>query len=423
MDKPIYYDVTELMTVRDSEFRMYGIARVVLEVAKSFFTHYPDTVFVFHSTDHDRFFQAFPESVEAGHRVDFRLPEVRAIRYRARAYRWNARTLLTKLLSPLGRYINLRRWAGYDGVLEEVDMSGGVFHSSARPKLIANMLTTIERRMTNLSVVPLLYDLIPLHNIGGIESPSFAGNFYFDVRYVIEKSDYLMAISQFTADDIQAFSAAGHFPMPSRVVAVPLVHEFLESGDAPELALPDAPYFLMVGPMLGHKNLEVVLNAYRDYLSKRADVPKLVLAGFIRAAIRHALRSERYRAIAPYVALVDRPNETDLKRLYENSTALIIASRIEGWGLPAGEAMWLGTPVLCARVPVLAEVCGDLGLYFGVDDPRALADHMTALLDDTGAREALRERLRAARPQLRTWDTVAREIQAALTDSGSPRRP
>lgn len=415
MDKQIYYDVTELMTVKDSEFRMYGIARVVLEVAKSFLTRYPNTVFVFHSTDHDRFFQAFPERVEAEHRVDFRLPEVRTIRYRTRACRWNVRTLLTRLLSPLARYVNLRRWAGYDGVLEEVDMSGGVFHSSARPKLISNMLTTIERRMTNLSIVPLLYDLIPLHNIGGIRSPSFDSNFYFDTRYLIEKSDYLMAISQFTADDIQAFSAAGHFPMPSKVVAVPLVHEFLESGDAPEIALPDEPYFLMVGTMLGHKNLEVVLNAYRDYLSKRADVPKLVLAGVIRAAIRNALRSERYRAIAPYVAMLDRPNETDLKRLYENSTALIIASRIEGWGLPAGEAMWLGTPVLCARVPALEEVCGDLGLYFGVDDPKALADHMAALLDDVDACKALKERLRAAQPRLRTWDTVAQEIHAALT--------
>ena len=415
MDKQIYYDVTELMTVKDSEFRMYGIARVVLEVAKSFLTRYPNAVFVFHSTDHDRFFQAFPERVEAEHRVDFRLPEVRTIRYRTRAYRWNVRTLLTRLLSPLARYINLRRWAGYDGVLEAVDMSGGVFHSSARPKLISNMLTTIERRMTNLSIVPLLYDLIPLHNIGGIRSPSFDSNFYFDTRYLIEKSDYLMAISQFTADDIQAFSAAGHFPMPSKVVAVPLVHEFLESGDAPEIALPDEPYFLMVGTMLGHKNLEVVLNAYRDYLSKRADVPKLVLAGVIRAAIQNALRSERYRAIAPYVAMLDRPNETDLKRLYENSTALIIASRIEGWGLPAGEAMWLGTPVLCARVPALEEVCGDLGLYFGVDDPKALADHMAALLDDVDACKALKERLRAAQPRLRTWDTVAQEIHAALT--------
>lgn len=415
MDKQIYYDVTELMTVKHSEFRMYGIARVVLEVAKSFLTRYPNTVFVFHSTDHDRFFQVFPERVEAEHRVDFRLPEVRTIRYRTRACRWNVRTLLTRLLSPLARYINLRRWAGYDGVLEEVDMDGGVFHSSARPKLISNMLTTIERRMTNLSIVPLLYDLIPLHNIGGIRSPSFDSNFYFDTRYLIEKSDYLMAISQFTADDIQAFSAAGHFPMPSKVVAVPLVHEFLESGDAPEIALPDEPYFLMVGTMLGHKNLEVVLNAYRDYLSKRADVPKLVLAGVIRAAIQNALRSERYRAIAPYVAMVDRPNETDLKRLYKNSTALIIASRIEGWGLPAGEAMWLGTPVLCARVPALEEVCGDLGLYFGVDDPKALADHMAALLDDVDAYKALKERLRAAQPRLRTWDTVAQEIHAALT--------
>ena len=110
----------------------------------------------------------------------------------------------------------------------------------------------------------------------------------------------------------------------------------------------------------------------------------------------------------------NNPNQTDLVRLYENALALIIPSRIEGWGLPAGEALWCGTPALCSTAPVFYEVCGELGLYFDPDDPDTLAGQIARLNEDEAYRADLRKRIADARPQLRTWTTVAREMLAAL---------
>jgi glycosyltransferase involved in cell wall biosynthesis len=92
----------------------------------------------------------------------------------------------------------------------------------------------------------------------------------------------------------------------------------------------------------------------------------------------------------------------------------VVPSRIEGWGLPAGEALWCGTPAICSTAPVLREVCGDLGLYFDPDDPDALAALVDKLMQDTSYRESLRQQIAEAKPRLRTWKTVAGEVLAAL---------
>ncbi len=415
--KKIYYDLTELMTVGGGKFSYYGIARVVVEVAKCAAVEFPETVFVFHSQDHDKFFRIHINLEDLRRKFVFDLPEIQTTRYRERIYRKDAGSFLTRILSPFIRRINLRRWKAHHGVLENVDMSDGVFYSAARPKLISNMIMTIKRQMQNVEVVPMLHDLIPLHDFGGIKATIFCNNFYHDNNFLLENSHHQIANSQFTKDDIEAYCAAGHFPKSQRITAVPLVHEFLESGEDIQIDLPQKPYFLMVGTMLGRKNLDVVLDAYLDHLSKLVDPPILVLAGAIRKRTIQALKSEKYKAIAHYVEMIANPNETDLKRLYEGARGVILPSHIEGWGLPAGEALWCGTPAICSDIPVLREVCGNLGLYFGSNDQEALSKCMVQLFEDSEYYYSLKRKISDAKPQLRTWRMVTNEVFDALKNS------
>lgn len=415
--RKIYYDLTELMTVGGSKLSYYGIARVVAEVAKCAAVEFPETVFVFHSQDHDKFFRIHLNPAELQNRFAFDLPEIQTIRYRERVYSKDAGALLTKALAPLARLINLRRWKAYEGILEDVDMSDGVFYSAARPKLISNMIMTIKRQMQNVEIVPMLHDLIPLHDFGGIKTTSFGNNFYHDNNFIFENSRHQIANSQFTKDDIEAYCEAGHFPKPQRITAVPLVHELLEIGEEPEISLPQKPYFLMVGTMLGRKNLDVVLDAYLDHLTKLVDPPKLVLAGAVRKRTVQALESDKYKATAHHVEMIANPNETDLKRLYQGARGLILPSHIEGWGLPAGEALWCGTPAICSDIPVLREVCGDLGLYFDADDQEALSKCMLLLSEDSEGYLSLKRKIADAKPRLRTWKMVTDEVFDALKSS------
>lgn len=82
--------------------------------------------------------------------------------------------------------------------------------------------------------------------------------------------------------------------------------------------------------------------------------------------------------------------------------------------MPAGEAVWCGTPAICSTAPVLREVCGDLGLY----SIRMIAICWPLLVDrltqDADYRENLRHQIAEAKPHLRTWKTVARGILSAV---------
>lgn len=204
-------------------------------------------------------------------------------------------------------------------------------------------------------------------------------------------------------------------PVPP-IATIPLVHE-CSLGEGPRtLTLPESPYVLTVGATMGRKNLEASFEAMRVLQDPGVDVPTLVIAGAKRATPEKYLSSERMAPIQDKVIFCPNPPQSDLVALYENAVALIMASRMEGWGLPAGEALWCGTPAICANTPVLQEVCGDLGLYFDPDRPDELADHIIKLLQDHSFSEILRDQIAQARPTLRTWSHVAKDLPQVLAD-------
>jgi glycosyltransferase involved in cell wall biosynthesis len=178
--------------------------------------------------------------------------------------------------------------------------------------------------------------------------------------------------------------------------------------------VPNEPYILAVGSSLGRKNLEAVFEGLRILKRRSQPVPTLVLAGARRKKTDKYLQSGHADTIRDHVVFRENPNQTDLVKLYQGAVALVLASRMEGWGLPAGEALWLGTPVICSTAAVLREVCGDLGLYFDPDQPETLADHVNCLMTQPDFNKRLRDRIAAAKPNLRTWSDVTQDLRAAL---------
>jgi glycosyltransferase involved in cell wall biosynthesis len=74
----------------------------------------------------------------------------------------------------------------------------------------------------------------------------------------------------------------------------------------------------------------------------------------------------------------------DVRRFMSACDAVIAPSLKEGLGLSALEAMALGRPVVASAVGGLNEVVvpGETGFAVAPGDPRAIADHMSVLLDD-----------------------------------------
>jgi glycosyltransferase involved in cell wall biosynthesis len=177
------------------------------------------------------------------------------------------------------------------------------------------------------------------------------------------------------------------------------------------LGIPRSERFLLyVGGLSPHKNLPRLVAAFAG--AAPAGV-KLVLAGDlsdvfhthvpeIRAAITENHLDDR-------VIMTGFVSDDDLVHLYSRAYALVLPSLLEGFGLPAVEAMACGTPVISSRAGSLPEVVGTAGVYFEPTDVESIALAIRSLLDDPVRREGLAQTARE-RSALFSWDASARAL-------------
>jgi glycosyltransferase involved in cell wall biosynthesis len=104
--------------------------------------------------------------------------------------------------------------------------------------------------------------------------------------------------------------------------------------------------------------------------------------------------------------LLGRIGDDDLKKALSGALCYLFPSRIEGFGLPAVEAMASGCPVIASTSPCLPQVCGEAALYAGPDDLEGWADAMRRVRDDAALRDSLVE-AGHARAKGYSWRKIA----------------
>ena len=415
----LHYDLTELLYAAGARRRYYGIARTVMEVGAALRRGAAGgrTVrFVAFSPGHGRFVSVEPATGEDG-TLDPRFGAgARPIRLReSHRAPMPLRDAALAALRPGVAAINRRRWRmAVEAKARPVDLDGAALVSLARPKLMSDFLTALERIGQRPRFHPLLHDTIPLHDGDAFGGREFSANFQHDNAVTIGRSTSILANSDCTAHELRRYARDGVLPSLPEIVVTPLCHELRPSSEPVALTVPGEPYLLSVGILRGRKNLECVMEALLGLHARGRPVPRYVIAGATRRRVADYVASDRFSPIADRVSFAVDPNGAELEALYRGALALVIASRLEGWGLPLGEALWLGTPGIAARAPALDEVGGDLALWFDPDSPDELGAHVDRLMHDRAWREALRDRIGAARGGLRRWSDVARDIAASV---------
>jgi glycosyltransferase involved in cell wall biosynthesis len=86
------------------------------------------------------------------------------------------------------------------------------------------------------------------------------------------------------------------------------------------------------------------------------------------------VRLIRRLGIGDRVTFTGRISDAEFVRQYARAFVAVVPSVYEGFGLPAGEAMACGVPVIATTGGALPEVVGDAGILVPPRSPRALAD-------------------------------------------------
>src|SRR3989338_9629 len=167
-------------------------------------------------------------------------------------------------------------------------------------------------------------------------------------------------------------------------------------------------YFLYVGNAYPHKNLDRLLKAFSDL---RQNDTKLVLIGkedYFYKRLKNKAQSLR---LSDKVIFLQNVSDKELSNLYQNALALIMPSLMEGFGLPALEAMANNCLVLASNIPSLKEVCGDAALYFNPLSINELADKLSMIaIHNTEYKELEEIRKRGIeRARKFSWQKMARE--------------
>jgi glycosyltransferase involved in cell wall biosynthesis len=110
----------------------------------------------------------------------------------------------------------------------------------------------------------------------------------------------------------------------------------------------------------------------------------------------------------PNLKILGRLSDEELGAELSTATCLLFPSRIEGFGIPAVEAMALGCPVVTSSAACLPEVCGDAALYADPDRPDDWVTAVALLQRDAALRENLKAR-GLERVKRYSWGRIAEQ--------------
>lgn len=257
-------------------------------------------------------------------------------------------------------------------------------------------------------LVATVHDLCHLalpDQTGGFARRGYARGMFEMLR---RRADAVLFDSEFTRSEMERLVG----PPPTRSVVAHLgVDESWFRARTDHPVPPRAgPYLLYVGTLKRHKNVPVLLEAFRKV---RDRLPTLVIIGR-REGLNADERIPDTEALArDGVVFLGEIPHAETRRYVAHATALVTTTLYEGFGLPPLEAMAAGTPCVVSRAGSLPEICGDAAAYCDPRDADDVAEHLAEIVTDESRRRTLIERGRTRARQF-SWERCAEVTLATL---------
>lgn len=232
---------------------------------------------------------------------------------------------------------------------------------------------------------------------GEYSTPEFRERFARFSREAAERADAIVAVSSFTAGQVEELLG-----VPRSRIRV--VYHGVRLSRSSALVSAREPWILTVGAIQERKNLvrlcEAVERTPAGWRWKIAGG-----RGYGSEAVLDRIERSPRRAD---IDLLGYASDARLAELYSRSAVLAFPSLGEGFGIPVVEAMAAGLPVLTSNYGAMAEVAGDAAILVDPADVESIAEGLLALTDSPDLRERYAKEGRTRAAEM-SWERAARE--------------
>lgn len=265
-------------------------------------------------------------------------------------------------------------------MLSQQKLAGAIYLNVGHTGLHIDSLTEwLAAR--SLRPVYLIHDLIP------ITHPEFCRPGEKDkhsvrMRNALRSASGVIVNSADTGRALAQFAEQQDLAFPPLLVA----HLGIEPAGQGNVSAPHArPYFLSIGTIEGRKNHMLLLNAWDKLRAELGpDTPDLVLVGQRGWMAEETFaRLDQPQPEHGRVIELARCADDELDAWIAHACAVLMPSKVEGYGLPVLEAMLRGTPVIAADLAIYHEIADGVPLLLDPDDAAAWANAAQDYLQDS----------------------------------------
>lgn len=170
------------------------------------------------------------------------------------------------------------------------------------------------------------------------------------LRHTLLHADGIFTVSEHSKSMIQAFMA--RHQLPEKEILVTYEPCFYERYEQP-LNPKKSDYVVHFSSLEPHKRSSDLIQWWLERSRTTPELPVLELVGKIPPSCARLVASESCFRVHPFLS------DSRLCEVIASARALILPSEIEGFGLPAIEAYYLGTPVVFTAGTSIEEILGE----------------------------------------------------------------
>ncbi len=254
-------------------------------------------------------------------------------------------------------------------------------------------------RRSNVPTVVTLYDFI--HEAYPESDP---GGKHHRVKVdAIGMADRICCISQTTYDDL----CERHPDAADRACITPLGSGLASVIPAQlPIELVDRRFLLFVGRRDSYKNFDTFWKAWNRIKDKIPDTMLVLIGPPMKKSEQTALGWNEHSTRELLFASAD---DATLKVMYQNCSAFVFPSKMEGFGLPVLEALSNDAPVIASSCAAFREIADTSAHFFNSDD----VDHLADLLVDAATDSLCNREVKSANGQRQakqyTWENTAQK--------------